>query len=646
MLYLKVCIILQNSLRHIFFKQSSSNKGVVIFVAVFVIGIVAVIAAIYSYTTRHSKLSSRRMFYGETIFFVAESALDEAFLKLQLNPDLVKQMFDSPNEFVAITFSLDSMELDSISESNVTPKDIKVIGKAIIIDSALENESHFMSPDEKVGVIELVVTSKLYAGGFRSGRPTTRQVTGRRNFKYIHLTGASNHTNYVLFIKHKQSPTPITATSENNLTIEPGPTGRIYLGTEDNKDWEKTVHTLSPLALSDAEKSFLELSGFSEDSSLTYSARLNNVNQTIGDSDQLLIDSSLFLDSLLWAPNIQNKLITSGSMASLNNRQKARFRGDLRFYVRDYLKRDDSNSIKISLEIGRKSNSNNSLNLGITANRDDLINLEGNVLREFNFDATNEYIGEINGVSPSRDYMVNWKTDQRTAISPSSSMVMPLYDKMPDVLSGSIASAKEKEKLRFTPYRKSSQYSYVYTEKNGISAWENFKKEQMIEYIDGKTVMKIDGVMVIVGEINFEEGHEITYEGKGVLLALKGINIASNIKKRSMDDQLILVTRGVRGSFSLVNDIEVDAFLMGHKLGTGNQKVSLIGKSRSTPFKINGGLSVDKLDVNNLPAGSSLVYDSFYASEFYHLSLAYPIHYFKVDNREKQKMMKESPDGI
>ncbi|MCJ8345701.1 hypothetical protein MJH12_09185, partial [bacterium] len=308
--------------------QKTSHKGVVIFVAVFVIGVVAGIAAIYSYPTRHSKMSSRRMFYGETVFFVAESALDEAFLKLQSEPSLVKSIFDAKGEYIALDFSLDSMSLDSLSESGVSGKDIKVIAKSIVLKSGEIDPSSFMFPEEKLGVIELVVTTKLYGGGFRSGKPTTRQVTGRRNFRYVQLIGPMSHTNYALFIKHKTAPTKSRASSANNLTVYPGSSGRIYLGTDDSKTWQTTKHILRPTYLSSAEQAYLKSEGFEEDGSGAYIAQLDNIDQLIEGTNNRLIDSNVFIDSLMWDPVLERNFIPTGSYSAISTLAKEDYRRD------------------------------------------------------------------------------------------------------------------------------------------------------------------------------------------------------------------------------------------------------------------------------------------------------------------------------
>ncbi|MCO4783889.1 MAG: hypothetical protein KC646_16290 [Candidatus Cloacimonetes bacterium] len=616
-------------------KKASPKKGVVIFIAVFVIAIVGGIAAIYSYTTRHSKMSSRRMFYGETVYFVAESALEEAFLKLQDRPDLIDAIFASKIH-IPLELSLSAMNLGSLSDSGVEAKDIKIMAKAVVLKSGETIPDGFMDPNEKIGIIELVATIKMYGGGFRSGKPTIRQVTGRRNFRYVKLTGPSSHTNYGLFIKHRTVPTESRADTSNNLTIAPGKVGRIYLGTDERKTWESTTQVLRPSFLSTAEKEFMKAEGFRDDGSGVYVAMIKEGDQLIEGSDKKLIDSDLFVDSLIWDPKLERTYVLTGNYASMGDVEKNQYRSALRGAIRKYLRESDSNYIKVSLESNYERNSE-ALNLGIEAEAGEFVGIEGNVLRQLKFSASNEYPGNIlPRKTQSSGYAFAWKSNQRNMISLLNNGGLPLYETVEGDGVARSGLELEQDKLNFTPYRKSNQYSYVYTKSASRSAWQNFKQEQMIEYVDGSATIKVDGVMVVVGEIDFNQ--DITYQGKGVILALNGIRISANIRRMSLNDQLIIVTRGVKSDFIFESDIVVDAYLMGHKLGAGSQTVTLNAGASSNVFEINGGLSLDELSVNDLPEGSRIKFDSSFASDYFHLSMAYPIHYYKIDNQERQKL--------
>ena len=284
------------------------------------------------------------------------------------------------------------------------------------------------------------------------------------------------------------------------------------------------------------------------------------------------------------------------------------------------------------------------LNLGIESDSGISIALEGDVERRLKFSMSNEYPESILKPHTSTSgYLFEWQSNQRNMISLLNHSLVQMYDNMSDEIKSLQSIELENEKQKFTPYRKSNQYSYVYTASDGKSAWESFKQEQMIEYVDGSASIKLDGVMVIIGEVNFDQ--EITYEGKGVILALNGVRISANIKRRGIEDILVIVTRGVKSDFALENDVLIEAFLMGHKLGTtGQQKVSFEAGASSNVFEVDGGMSFDTLSINDMPEGSSIRYNPMYGQEYFHLSVAYPIHYYKVDNKEKRQMMEKATE--
>ena len=50
-------------------KLKGGRKGFVLFLSVFVIGVMAAIAVTYTFVSRQGKLLSRRMFWSETAYF-------------------------------------------------------------------------------------------------------------------------------------------------------------------------------------------------------------------------------------------------------------------------------------------------------------------------------------------------------------------------------------------------------------------------------------------------------------------------------------------------------------------------------------------------------------------------------------------------
>ena len=59
--------------------KRNSRQGMAIVMALMILGIILVMAYIYNFTSRQGKLSSRRMFWGETTYFIVDSMVEEVF---------------------------------------------------------------------------------------------------------------------------------------------------------------------------------------------------------------------------------------------------------------------------------------------------------------------------------------------------------------------------------------------------------------------------------------------------------------------------------------------------------------------------------------------------------------------------------------
>ena len=246
--------------------KRNSRQGMAIVMALVILGIILIMAYIYNFTSRQGKLASRRMFWGETTYFVVDSMVDEVFHTLKSRPDLIREQLLSNDDqtYVELDLALKSAQLDVAFGMGLALDEVKILAKIIPIEADLQ-----FSESDSVGVLEVVVTANIKN---KIGRAITRQVTARRDFRNVTLFGSKLLQDYALFMKQ---PSPPRGANDfnygDNLTLirKPGTqsrAGKIYLGGKD----QTSIHVLNSSNYSEVDKKYIDEAGIIVDGTMEF----------------------------------------------------------------------------------------------------------------------------------------------------------------------------------------------------------------------------------------------------------------------------------------------------------------------------------------------------------------------------------------
>ena len=585
-------------------KTQSSRRGIAIMMALVILGIILVVAYIYNFTSRQGKLASRRMFWGETVYFIADSVMEETFHNIKKNPqDLFAKIVDKQEEWLPLDFDFNSIKLDIALGMNLKKSMIKVAARVFDLKKDLEFKG------EIVGAIEIVVTVSIKKG---IGIPLIRQVSARRGFRYVKAFGRHLHQDYALLLKKKPKSPPPTY-QFNRLTIERDNDldslfGRVFLGNE-----RKVI--LGTNHLSQADTRYLDESGV-----------LLNQEIIFDDADDFDKDkqSYFLLDILRKDPAIK----------PLRNNQT---RPDALKWVKDFFRRGAGED-RIFMRIDSYTPSLQSIPITLETVPGKSFRVEGDVDRELYVSVTTKYQTLDNDIDQSKndDFTVRHLTPQAAMFEsdPFSSTTWSLFQGKQDF----IQKGKEKEHLRdFIPYRKSSAYAQIFPEMQSL-AWSEVKKRLMIQLDQNTQILNIDGIVgVVADKVIFDKNTII--KGQGVLIVMGKIIIQNEIKKQSSFDKLVLVSRATgpalgHGHIHINTDQRIEAYLMCHAFVKNGSNAKITSTNKS--FNLKGGMSMDVLDFANFGDENTLIYDpNFSQSDALTLTIGVPIHYYKIYNNEK-----------
>lgn len=584
-------------------KIISSRRGIAIMMALVILGIILVVAYIYNFTSRQGKLASRRMFWGETVYFLADSVMEEAFHNIKKRPqDIFTKLVDKPDEWLDLDLDFNSIKLDVALGMSLDKSMVKVSARMFPLNKELE----FESKGEKVGAIEIVVTISVKKG---IGIPLIRQVSARRGFRYVKVFGKELHQDYALLLKKKPNPPP---NYSNSLTISRDRgtdlfLGRVFLGTKDEM-------ILGTETLSRADERYLDWSGILLDQQIVFDS---------ADAFDKDFQSDFLLDILSKDPAIK----------PLRNNQT---REDALKWVKEFFRRGAGED-RISMTISSPLYSNHSIPIKLESEPGDSFMIEGQVNRELLHSVTTQYQTLDNDIDQSKNGTFTAKH-----MAPQAGM----FDNPITRLLGYslfndkdfIQAGKEGEHLRdFIPYRKLSAYAQIVPNMQSLT-WSEVKRHLMIQLDQNTQILNINGIVAVVtDEAIFDK--QTIIKGQGALVITGKIIIQNEIKKSGSSDKLVLVSRALgpslgQGHIHINTDQIIEAYLMCHAFVKNGSKGKISSTNQS--FKLKGGMSMDILDFVKLGADSTLNYDpNFAQSDALTLTIGVPMHYYKIYNNEK-----------
>jgi hypothetical protein len=646
----------------------------ILFIAFAIIGVIGIFAAAYLFTSRQGKLQSRRIFWGEAAFFLAESLINESFavvkcrskdpnnsdfgggawLKNATNLDGELKEFDLP-----VTDYSSFRRLLSYEPMGLTDKDIKIHGRAIVTDSKESggSDNRFVDDAEKVGVMEFVVTVVLPIGKTK----VTRQIMGRRDFRFINISGKNALHNYALFLKkQKNNVQDISGASGLVLArdnryfeedVDQLSFGRIYLGQGENNTDVSVIQSTSFSAREAAYFESTERYGKYDSTRGSFRKEISDyeditpIENPYSDEDDLKNSKVQFaIDSMLQDPNVSSLLNADDEARAqleslgipamfkfslLSDEKKEILRTAYRGFLEDYFL---SSSARIDFDFYPSYFPYKSLKLGIDYQASKA-KIEGKVLRLYGFEGEVRYEGEfLSQNNPENRYvffdMVN---ASHIFTGAGETSTFSVFEGLTGAGTETPQSRLESAQ-RYLSYINPKAFSYVFVSEGGRSAWQNFKAYNVLSS-EEQDWMTIDGVMLVVGDVIFDK--PTVYEGSGVLMTTGSIQIRDSLRKAKGIDSLTLVTRGngMKAAVTIDTPQKIEAHIQAHQMGgyAGNATLSALSK-----FELYGGLSLDTVEINDLPDKSRVEYDPVFACRVDTLSISGQYNFFKIYNYEKE----------
>ncbi len=584
-----------------------SRRGIAIVMALVILGIVLVLAYIYNFTSRQSKLASRRMFWGETTYFIVDSMVEEVFHKIKTKPIKLfkeKLLANEGSDYVSLDLQLKSNSLEVAYGMGLSLEEIKILAKVISIEADLQFDE-----SDSIGVIEVVVTAKIKS---KLGKAITRQVTARRDFRYVTLFGDKLRQDYALFLKQVSSSRDPNDYNYG-LTVETHPgtsgqalNGKIYLGGPDKMS---NRHILNSSNYSEADLRYLEEAGIDSDTFTDPSVFQKGVK------------SAFFLDVLVHDNALDDAFRKVPSRPNLS-------RENAQGWVESFF-RMGAGEASIKFEIAADQDpDHNALPLRIESPSGPGLRVEGSVFREYKYSVNTEYkTGSDDDIKS--ELIISHKVPQAALYGndPFGQNFYPLFS------NNEAIENKELTRTQFLPYNEGKDFAQVYPYRKG-KAWDIAKDNILMPMADGSQILNIDGIVAIVAdEVIFDRKTFI--RGQGVLLVLGKIRILESIIAKNPDvDRLVLVSRAERGGAIVVETSkEIQAYLMCHSFSAKGFKGTV--STALSAFNVFGGISADTLNFFKLKQGSRLKYNPKFMDDQPKLILAKSIHYYKIYNNEK-----------
>ena len=588
--------------------KRNSRQGMAILMALVILGIILVLAYIYNFTSRQGKLSSRRMFWGETTYFIVESMVEEVFYTLKSKPDLFKNKLLSVEgqEYVQLNIPLKSAKLDVAYGMGLVLDQVKILAKAIPIEADLQ-----FGESDSVGALEVVVTAKIKSN---LGKAIIRQVTARRDFRHVTLFGSKLLQDYALFMKQ---PSPPRSTNDfgfgDNLTVirKPGTkslAGKVYLGGRE----KNSTHILNSSNYSQADQKYLDMAGITPDGSMSFA------DPSIFQRSE---KSRFFLDVLV------NDEALERAFRRIPGRPEDSRDNALKWVEHFFYTGVGEAAVKFEIAADQDP-ARKVLPLRIDSPPGEALRIEGRVFREYKFSVNTEYETENDDVDHNKpDPIITHWVPQAALYE-----VNPFRNNTWSLFSGnSSIIEKETHRERFLPYKRSKDFSQVYPYRKG-ETWNIVKSNIVTPLADGTQILNIDGIVAVLAEeVIFDR--KTIIRGQGVLLVMGKILILESIVAEGSNDKLVLVSRARRGNITVQTPNKVEAYLMCHSFAGAGYKGTV--STVTSEIDIHGGISTDKLNFFKLKEGSKLTYDQRYMDGQPKLILSKPMHYYKIYNNEK-----------
>jgi len=567
---------------------------------------------------------SRRMFWGETTYFVVDSILEECYYRLKERSALLEGLQAAePQRLEPAQLGLTSLNrLETSYGLGLEADDVTILGKVIPLYRGLPD---LQFPEDLVGVLEITVTVKVRSRG--AGAAVVRQVTSRREFHQIQITGPELLTNYALFMK-EPAPVPSETRDSANYALKIvrkdgtlAEEGRVFLGGDENH-----VHRLGSGHREDADDQYLRESGI-EPIEMT-------VESTTGEEFYRGNASAMLLDMVWSDPLLQPRVDVSGQVDIEMKRRLAQT------FVQAYFNGVDQRSIKYRLTPKLPQPKDGILNLAIQSPVGKGMIFEGRVRRLFNSWVDSEYTPGADEIFEERYQSYGYKLEHEVPASwlysPEifTGSYYPLFYKMP------MAENAKTSRLQFLPFSKSKAYTHIFPVLGSTKAWDRFKSSNLID-VGEYYVMNVNGVMGILDDVHFDK--KVYYRGQGAFVAIGNITFSAGIEPIDPRKDLLMILTRCRGKtirpghLYFESDDKIEAFL--YSLSFPNRRrFNGTVATGLREFSIKGGLVADTIDINNLRQGSVLEYDPRYAQSRRGFFPSGQIHFYKIFNKEKKKI--------
>ncbi len=636
------------------------RRGVVIFVAFSLIGIIGVFAAIYLYSSSQSKSMSRRIFWGESAFFLAESILDETFhiLKVRSRDPRESKIgggawFESGLEAMGgkkilmdvkpEEYTLLKEDAEFIKQMGVSPSDIEVLVRPLPF--AKESGSR-LADGEVHGIMEVIVTMRVPFGiGAKQESGITRQVVGRREFRRVKVLGNDVSQEYLLMIKNPPPSLSGTISDFTRLNLvnplaapHSDVFGRIWLGEKDSP------HVLQPAQTSGLEAVWLSGSGvYGERNPAGFYENEFRDGKFFEDNQEENADRLHFvLDNLLQDPNLNRVMqetypTQNFVFSSLTEEQKKDAREVLRQWLISNFRSYPNNVL--TMRSYPSGINYPSLSISVESPSGNPVIVEGKAVRLFGFQGENLYNGKMLGGDEASE------TESRFSFY-DIRLASELYAKKEKawipVFYGVAGKSNNVElATKHVGFTVADNFAYIY----GISdrgAFSDYLASHALKTTDGKIYLKLDGVSVVYDHLVFKGN--FVYEGCGVLLAVGGVTFESGSSLRRIQPDsascMVIVARNlpVKSSRSPALNIQTSEPIEAHISVLGfDSKTSQNKMIASQPVNIRGGLAADDLELTQIPIGSTIVYDEIFSKQYAALSVGVPIQFYKIHNFQKEK---------
>ncbi|MBT3783646.1 hypothetical protein HOF92_01645 [bacterium] len=595
------------------------RKGMVIPIAVFVIGILAVMASVYSLSSRQGKLMSRRIFWGEITYFLAESIIQEAFHEVDRNPDrYMNLLLKAAGRRVKLDYTPRSVDLMETGYGlGLGANDVLIEGKLIPLSKGGEE---LLTSGDLTGVLRITVTVKVTAQRMGS-KALVRRISANRGIRYVNLGGGRSLTPYLLFLKERPLTPSQSSVSEVQLTLRrTSPKldyGRIFLGGDLDTQNDVRPYRILPGSV---EKDYLDRWGTPVDEEIS----IEDMDPFQGSFER--DRNRVLMDVIWWDPRF--KRITGKDSVDRSIGEN-RALGWLRSYFQavptpqilyrlqeDYTAHSDVWNLRVDSPVG----------VGLP--------LEGKAFQKYLLHTTATY--PVGGVELD--------PETSTFLTTHSVPVAQLFQPDPlrrfagwRLFQGIEPYEKTSEDSRknYAPFREVQAYSEIYPEIGKIKPWSYFLMEHSIDF-QSHSLLFLDGISGVMGDMVIDR--PMRYRGQGVIVVMGKVLLTAPISRDPTDPNafLMIVTRSKSG-FSAPIQIDtsdwIEAYLQAHSFPSASSKKGTL--KANSPFKIRGGLSLDYLDINSLPEGSILETDPDTYREIQVCTIQRGFQFYKVFNNER-----------